>query len=418
MTDKKPNLQKFLKSFVIWFAIFYLAMLGYQKFLAPQPAPEVPGEAPVIVITPVKSGSKISIGNLARWEVENTTTTPLTLADPCTAEAPTMRVLRMVNGQQVEIENFLECGDKSAPKFTIQPEEIATITMQEWNNDIFSEEGEYALELTLNTGDDSIVSISEPIVVKEAGMLKKLFRAIISRPLFNILVFFTQVLPNHSLGLSIIFLTLIARLALFMPNQKAMRSQRKMQQMQPKLQEIKEKHKDNQQVIAQKTMELYKTHKISPVSSCLPMLIQFPILIGVYWIVRDGLSPHLSPLLYSFQSTADLSIVSNAFLGLNLAERNLWVLPIVVGGTQWIAVKLSLIAGKKRKKKAPTPTKPNQMEQMNVIMLWVMPVMIAFFAGSLPAAVGIYWFTSTVFGIGQQIVVNRQLDRPQVVKKA
>ncbi len=195
-----------------------------------------------------------------------------------------------------------------------------------------------------------------------------------------------------------------------------MKSQRRMQQLQPKLDELRKKYGKDQQQMAAKTMELYKTHKVSPMSSCWPMLIQLPIMLGVYWIVRDGLSPHLSYLLYSFNENVNLLHFNEMFLGLDLTRRNLIALPIIVAVAQWGAVKLSMVRAKKRSQDTGAKTM-GQMEQMNKMMLWVMPAMMGFFTATFPAAVGIYWLTSTIFSIGQQWFVNRQLDRPGVVKK-
>ena len=122
------------------------------------------------------------------------------------------------------------------------------------------------------------------------------------------------------------------------------------------------------------------------------------------------------------QGGFDLSIVDSVFFGLNLDLPGPILLAIAVGAAQWGAVKLSLVAKKRKEKKSDKPVVKKegmggQMEQMNKVMLWVMPAMIAFFATSFPAGVSIYWLTSTVFGIFQQKLVNYQLDKPQVVKK-
>ena len=147
------------------------------------------------------------------------------------------------------------------------------------------------------------------------------------------------------------------------------------------------------------------------------MLIQLPIMIGVYWIVRDGISPHLSYLLFSFLSDVDLTSFDEIFLGLDLTRRNLYVLPVIVAVAQWGAVKLSMVRAAKKRSQNTNAKTPSQMEQMNTMMLWVMPVMMGFFTATFPAAVGIYWFTSTIFGIGQQWLVNHLLNKPEVVRK-
>jgi len=172
------------------------------------------------------------------------------------------------------------------------------------------------------------------------------------------------------------------------------------------------------------TMALYKKHKINPMSSCLPILLQMPFLLGIYFVVRDGITPHFAQKLYGFQSDFDLSVVDNSFFGLDLSVPDMFVLPVIVGVAQFFAMKLAIIHTKKKADKNPVKKDPkkgpdmaDQMQQMQKMMLYVFPFMIAFFTATFPAGVGIYWLTSTLFGIAQQRFVNWQLDRPKVKRK-
>ncbi len=414
MIEKKPfALSKFLKSFVIWFAIFYAGMWAYNYFF-PQDVASVDVDAVAVVeITTIKGGDEIALGNLAQWTVANPTDKTMTFASPCGEEGASLKVYSLGMGEKTEISNFADCGGREIEGFELAPEGEILFSLRDWNEELFSAEGAYAVEMTLTGAEEPMVVTSEPVVYDTPNMLRRLFRAIVSQPLFNLLVSLSQ---HMAFGWAIVVLTIIVRLALFLPNQNAMKSQRRMQQLQPKLDEVRAKYGKNQQELAAKTMELYKTNKVSPMSSCWPMLIQLPIMLGVYWIVRDGLSSHLSYLLYAFNQGVDFTNFDEMFLGLNLSQRNLIALPIIVAVAQWLAVKLSMVRAKKQKKATGAQT-PNQMEQMNKMMLWVMPAMMGFFTATFPAAVGIYWFTSTVFSIGQQWFVNKLLDRPQVTKK-
>jgi YidC/Oxa1 family membrane protein insertase len=418
------KISKFFKSFVMWFAIFYLLMLGYQKFFAPEKEVETANNSTGNVTFSLADDSVV-MGNLAVFEIKNDRDTALEFKSPCDGSPETLRVFRVVNGQDIPVSNFENCGEKVVDAFTVEPGKTMQFSLRDWNNEIFSEAGTYQTKISLHPKKGDLLTLeSERFEFRDAGSFRQLFRSLISRPLFNLLVFFTQKFPGHSFGWAIVALTLLVRALLFLPNQKAMRSQRQLQKLQPKIAELREKHKGNQQMIAMKTMEMYKANKVSPMSSCLPMLFQLPILLGLYYIVRDGLSPHLSYLLYDMQTHVDLSIVNTQFFGLNLGMRNRIVLPIIVGVAQWIAIRMSLVSAKKRNlkektvaKKSTTKDPMGQMEGMNKMMQWVMPAMILFFAGSLPAAVGIYWLTSTLFGIAQQKLVNWQLDRPKVTVK-
>ena len=420
MIDKKSlpmdKIQKFFKSFLIWFAVFYGIMWGYNKFFAPTPE-IIEGEEVTngtVTIETIRGGDELSIGNLAQWDIKNESEETVTFDTPCGAEISSLKVIQLELGGTKEISNFNDCGEFVLEGFTLESGKSRAFDLRDWNQDMFSEIGVFAIEMTFSReGNDPLVIQSETVEFESVSMFRKLFRALISQPLFNLLVLLSQ---HMAFGWAIVVLTILVRLALFFPNQNAMKSQRRMQQLQPKLDDLRKKHGKDQQQMAKKTMELYKTHKVSPMSSCWPMLIQLPIMLGVYWIVRDGLSPHLSHLLYSFNLDVDLTNFNEMFLGLNLTARNIIVLPVIVAVAQWGAVKLSMVRAKKRSKDTGSKT-PGQMEQMNKMMLWVMPAMMGFFTATFPAAVGIYWLASTIFSIGQQWFVNHLLDKPQVTKK-
>ncbi len=412
---------KFFKSFLIWFAVFYLVLLGIEKFWGKKEVETKNPENAQIVLQRVKKS--VVIGNLVLFEVENKLDKAITFISPCD-NPENLKVLRLVNNQAVNVsgDTFNHCNGKRIAPFSLEPGATYQFSLKDFNLDLFSEEGKYQIEMAFQSGEDTTVVTSDEVKLSNAGAFRLLFRAIVSKPLFNLLVFLTKILPSHSFGWAIVIMTLIVRLALFLPNQKAMKSQRELQKLQPKLADLKAKHKGNQQMIAMETMKLYKTHKINPMSSCLPMLFQMPFLIGIYYIVREGLSPHLDYLLYNVQGGFDLSVVDSIFFGLNLNLPGPILLALAVGVAQWGAVKLSLVAKKRKEKNSDKPVVKQegmggQMEQMNKVMLWVMPAMIAFFATSFPAGVSIYWLTSTVFGIFQQKLVNYQLDKPQVVRK-
>jgi YidC/Oxa1 family membrane protein insertase len=134
-------------------------------------------------------------------------------------------------------------------------------------------------------------------------------------------------------------------------------------------------------------------------------LLQFPFLIGIFYVVKDGLNPDSTYLLYTNITNFSLHDVNTHFLGMNLAEKNTYVLPLIVGGLQFIQMKLAMM--KKEKKDDKNEKKKDDMAMATSSMTYVMPVMIAVFTASLPAGVGIYWGTSTTYGIIQQLFVNK-----------
>lgn len=417
MADQKTT--DFLKTFLIYFSIFYLALFAY-KNLTGKEEPTITQEN--ITISPIDS--TLTLGNVAQFKIKNETKETVKFESPCEGNNG-LKVYRLLNDKKFEVSDFKNCKSKFIRNLEIPTNSTGTINLKEFSSSIFSEEGRYILEAHLTVGNAEQKITSQSIEFSTPGTFRKLFRFLISRPLFNLMALIIDKFPNHSLGFSIIILTLFVRFLLFFPNQKSMKSQRKLQKLQPKIEELKKKYGKNQQALALKTMELYKSEKINPMSSCLPMLAQMPVMLGIYYVVKDGVSEHLRVLLYDFNSKIDLSQVNTEFFGLNLEVPNIIVLPLLVGGAQFLAIKLSFIANKKKQSHKPVKKAKSQpegmagqMEQMQKMMQYFLPVMLAFFTATFPAAVGIYWLTSTIFGIFQQKLVNYQLDHhPEVRRK-
>lgn len=211
-------------------------------------------------------------------------------------------------------------------------------------------------------------------------------------------------MPGHQLALAVILLTLIIRSILLVPSMRAMKAQRRMQAMQPKIEALKKKYENDQAQLAQETMKLWKKHKVHPLSSCLPLFIQFPILIALFYVVNGGLSPDRSFLVYDFLPAFDFADINAMFLGFDLLARNFIIFPVAVAALQFIQMQLMMA---KRKPKKDGAGMAKEMESANQMMKYVMPVMIGVFAAQLPSAVALYWGTSTLYGILQQLVVNK-----------
>lgn len=253
--------------------------------------------------------------------------------------------------------------------------------------------------------------------------IKKIFVWVFYAPIYNLVIWLIH-LFNWSLWFAIVSVTIIIRLLLVWPQHKMMLSQRKLQALQPKIKKIQEEFKGNQQMLWMKMMELYKKEKVNPVGSCGFLLIQMPILLVVYNIIRGIQDPVHLYYLYDFLSTFSLSTIDYHFLGLDLF-KNGWIQWLILALTVWIIqffqVKLSLawkIADKKDtnvvlEKKADN--KYGQImpdpEMMNKFMLYWMPVMVAVFTYTLSAWIGIYWWISTTFMLVQQLIVNKIIKK-------
>ncbi len=237
--------------------------------------------------------------------------------------------------------------------------------------------------------------------------LSFLFNEVLYRPILNFLVILQNVIPGHDFGIAIIILTVFIRLLLWPLASQSIRSQKALQEIQPELNKLKEKYKNNRQEQAKAMMGLYKTKKINPASGCLPILIQLPILLALYWAFLNGLKSPISESLYSFVNFSNH--INPMFLGLlNLSQKSLG-LAILAGVLQYwqtkaaMSAKKSSVAAKEEKGDAP-----DFSSMMNKQMLYMMPVITVFVAASLPSALALYWLTSTGFTIIQQYFVMKE----------
>lgn len=231
--------------------------------------------------------------------------------------------------------------------------------------------------------------------------MKNLIKEIFYIPIYNLLIFFAF-LTNGSVGWSIIFLTVLIRLMLLPSSLKAAKATTKMQALQPKMNEIKERHKDNKQKQTEEMAKLYKEEKASPLGACLPILIQLPILFILYRVFTIGVNTARYDMLYSF--TPRPEALHSIFFGVDLAKPELWFLPILAGLLQLV---LSLISMPKS-----TPAKDGKLDPAQAMtrqMTFIFPIVTIFIARSLPAALALYWVVTTLFGIGQQWYVNKKL---------
>lgn len=182
-----------------------------------------------------------------------------------------------------------------------------------------------------------------------------------------------------SYAVAIIVIAVVIRMVLLPLNLKQLRSSIAMQQIQPQLQEIQNKYGKNPEAMNQKTMELYQNYNINPFAGCLPTLIQFPILIGIYQGLR-AFVPSV-PEYYRFFWISDLSQVDTTY-----------IMVLLVGASTLL--QSYIISGR--------PKQPMQW-----YMLIVMPLMMAWMAAKFPAFLCIYWLAVTVVGILQQLVITK-----------
>ena len=218
-------------------------------------------------------------------------------------------------------------------------------------------------------------------------------------PITNLLVWLSSYLWD-SLGLAIIALTIIVNLALYPLTIRQIKTTKAMQSMQPKLKEIQAKYAKDKQKLAQEQMKLYKESGMSPTGCLLPMLVQMPVWIALFYSIRNliGDTPEafmrLAELLYSNPALHTSIPIPSDFLWFNLAlPDSTFVLPILVGASMWVSQKMSMTSS----------ADPRQAQQ-NRMMLWMMPLMFTFISLQFPSGLAVFWFTSTTIRVVMQFM--------------
>lgn len=239
-----------------------------------------------------------------------------------------------------------------------------------------------------------------------------LYTEVLFRPLLNLLIGITNVLPGHSVGWAIIFVTIIVRLVLlpsFLHQARAMqKNQEKMKKIQQRIDDAKKKHKNDKAKQAEETMKIYREAGVNPASGCLPLIVQLPVLIALYRVFFSGLTPDTYHFLYQF--VAAPQVLAFAFLGINLSTPSL-LLGIVAGVFQFIQMKY--LTPQPASQPGANEETAAMMASMQKNMMYIFPAMTVFISLRLPAALALYWAVSTLFGIVQQLVVKRTLNLTQ-----
>lgn len=233
-------------------------------------------------------------------------------------------------------------------------------------------------------------------------MISYLFNEIFFKPLFNGLVFLYNIIPYHDMGLSIIVLTLVIRFVLWPLNSKSIKNQKILAVIQPKIDEVRNRLKNNKEAQAKELMKLYSDNKINPLSGFLPILIQIPIIIALYRVFLA--SGHVdASYLYSFISMP--GAVQTVFLGIfDLTKRSV-LLAILAGALQYFQTKM-ILTGTKGAIKSGSDFSRMMSQQM----LYFGPVISVVIFWSLPAALPLYWTVVTLVTLFQQYLIQNERE--------
>ena len=246
------------------------------------------------------------------------------------------------------------------------------------------------------------------------NILSFVYNEILYYPLFNLMVFFYNIVPGQDIGIAIILLTLLVRIVLYPINGKSIKSQKRLQEIQPEMKKLQKKYKEDKQEQAKKLMELYQKHKVNPLSGCLPLLLQFPILIALYHVFINGFKDESLAILYPFvYNPGHIDAMSLGII--NLSETNIY-LAVVAATLQYFQSKMLMGNKKKDKEKEKEEKEDKTAEEktqdfaqsMMKNMIYIMPVMTFVFAMSFPSGLALYWAVTTLFAILQQHLITRK----------
>lgn len=228
-------------------------------------------------------------------------------------------------------------------------------------------------------------------------------------PIYNSLVFFIDIIPGGDVGLAIIATVLLVKTILLPLSIKAVKTQKVMKEIEPKLKEIKEQYKEDRQKQAEAMMAVYKEAGMNPLASVFLVFLQIPILIALYLSVYSGGGVALPDinvgLLYSF--VAEPVNVTMQFLGrFDITEKSL-LLAVGAGLTQFLHTNMAMPKLEPRDPNAKPDIKADFMRNMQLQMRYVMPILITLVAYSLSAAIALYFLVSNVVTIAQEYFIRR-----------
>jgi YidC/Oxa1 family membrane protein insertase len=230
-----------------------------------------------------------------------------------------------------------------------------------------------------------------------------IFDTILYQPMLNILIWLYGLIGNF--GVALILLTLLIKLILHPLNKKSIESQKAMNEIQPKMQAIQTKYKDNQEQQAMELMKLYREEKFNPFAGILVLFIQLPILIALFYVVRNGMdATQIGQMLYSFvhlpQTIYPYLININGYEILNLSKPNIYLALLTAAAQYWQIKTATPPQPKPADGQKDSVAEFSQMMQKQ--MVFAVPIITFVVLFNLPAALGLYWIVSTVVSVYEQ----------------
>ncbi|NLA11399.1 MAG: YidC/Oxa1 family membrane protein insertase [Firmicutes bacterium] len=213
-----------------------------------------------------------------------------------------------------------------------------------------------------------------------------------------VITYIYQFIPNF--GAAIVIFSVLFKVITFPLNQKQLQSSKRMQELNPEIKRLQEKYKHDKEKQNAKMMEFMQKNKVNPMAGCLPMLVQLPILYGIFRLLRDTesfLGESINTFLIPSLSFIDLSLAPSAFQGDMIQQVIFYALPILSGLTTFLYQKIAI-------------TDPSQK-----MMLYMMPIMFVVISFGFPAGLIIYWITNNLLTMGQhQLIVKQGESEPKI----
>lgn len=241
-------------------------------------------------------------------------------------------------------------------------------------------------------------------------MISTFFHAVFYNPIYNALVALLAVIPGSDVGVAVILVTIIIRLVLLPFSLSAVRTQRAMKTLEPKIKELKGKHKGDKEKEALETLSLYKEAQVNPFASILTVFVQIPVLLALYWVFYYEPFPTINlERLYSF--TPVPSHASLLFLGFISVAGKSMVLALLAGLSQFLQAHLALSGTMK-----PSPGKGMQNDFQKVMgmqLKYVFPFIIGAISYTTSGAIALYFITTNLVGSLQEWYVRRTILREE-----
>jgi YidC/Oxa1 family membrane protein insertase len=239
---------------------------------------------------------------------------------------------------------------------------------------------------------------------KNVEMGNKYTRPVSWAVLWSLLKLHT-VIPNY--GIVIILLSVFTKVLFYRLTHKSFKSMRDMQALQPKLQVLKEKYKNDKQKLSQETMKLYKESGVNPLGGCLPMLLQMPIFIALFNVLRNTIELRQAPFVGWMNDLSQQDVLATLPFSLPLLGNAVSVLPIIMGASMLVQSKLGgSIAGPES---SPTQSKA---------LMYMMPIMFTVLFYKMPSGLVLYWIVNTVLSVWQQYYINKGAEKDERAKAA